>query len=201
MFSFFDIKPNLFSDFEWAYLDLFQTYLVSIVYHALGKGVKIMCQRVAVASFITDMRPKQFILFLSQTFNSPYFPSALWRPILFSTYGSVVHNFLQAVKEKETLRRSYFLFVGAVVTNDVTVVLTSQSEWQVLVSSLHWFFIFLYTFLFQRVLNSRSRLLGFNHGWAIVLCRLERLYELLAYTKFSRFLTIIFMNSVQKTES
>lgn len=39
-----------------------------------------------------------------------------------------VHNFLQAVKEKETLRRSYFLFVGAVVTNDVTVVLTSQSE-------------------------------------------------------------------------
>ncbi|RMX59336.1 hypothetical protein pdam_00014020 [Pocillopora damicornis] len=33
----------------------------------------------------------------------------------------------QAVKEKETLRRSYFLFVGAVVTNDVTVVLTSQT--------------------------------------------------------------------------
>ena len=70
MFSFFDIKPNLFSDFEWAYLDLFQTYLenMSIVYHALSKGVKILFQRVAVASFITDMRPKQFILFLSQTF-------------------------------------------------------------------------------------------------------------------------------------
>ncbi|PFX29322.1 Exportin-T [Stylophora pistillata] len=33
----------------------------------------------------------------------------------------------QAVKEKETLRRSYFLFVGAVVTNDVTGVLTSQT--------------------------------------------------------------------------
>ena len=146
MFSFFDIKPNLFSNFEWAYLDLFQTYLenMSIVYHALGKGVKIMSQRVAVASFITDMRPKQFILFLSQTFNSPYFLSALWRPILFSTYGSVVHNFLQAVKEKETLRRSYFLFVGAVVTNDVTVVLTSQSEWQVLVSSLHSFFFYIH---------------------------------------------------------
>ena len=189
MFSFFDIKPNLFSIFEWAYLDLFQTYLenMSIVYHTLGKGVKIMCQRVAVASFITDMRPKQFILFLSQTFNSPYFLSALWRPILFSTYGSVVHNFLQAVKEKETLRRSYFLFVGAVVTNDVTVVLTSQSEWQVLVSSLHSFGFFFYTFLLQRVLNSRSRLLGFNHGWAIVLCRLARLFELRIYTKFSRF--------------
>ncbi|CAH3177373.1 unnamed protein product [Porites lobata] len=33
----------------------------------------------------------------------------------------------QAAKEKETLRRSYFLFIAAVVTNDVTVVLTSQS--------------------------------------------------------------------------
>ena len=35
---------------------------------------------------------------------------------------------LQAAKEKETLRRSYFLFIAAVVTNDVIVVLTSQSE-------------------------------------------------------------------------
>jgi len=35
---------------------------------------------------------------------------------------------LQAVKEKETLRRSYFLFVAAIVTNDVMVVLTTQSE-------------------------------------------------------------------------
>jgi len=34
---------------------------------------------------------------------------------------------IQAVKEKETLRRSYFLFIAAVATNDVTVVLTSQS--------------------------------------------------------------------------
>ena len=38
----------------------------------------------------------------------------------------------QAAKEKETLRRSYFLFIAAVVTNDVTVVLTSQSEFQFL---------------------------------------------------------------------
>lgn len=34
---------------------------------------------------------------------------------------------VQAVKEKETLRRSYFLFVAAVVTNDVIVVLTTQT--------------------------------------------------------------------------
>ncbi|KAJ7331256.1 hypothetical protein OS493_020041 [Desmophyllum pertusum] len=34
---------------------------------------------------------------------------------------------VQAAKEKETLRRSYFLFVAAVVTNDVIVVLTSQT--------------------------------------------------------------------------
>ena len=41
---------------------------------------------------------------------------------------AVVVDVLQAVKEKETLRRSYFLFIAAVVTNDVTIVLTSQSE-------------------------------------------------------------------------
>jgi len=33
----------------------------------------------------------------------------------------------EVVREKETLRRSYFLFVAAIVTNDVTSVLTSQN--------------------------------------------------------------------------
>lgn len=34
----------------------------------------------------------------------------------------------EATREKETLRRSYFLFVAAVVTNDVTIVLTSLNH-------------------------------------------------------------------------
>lgn len=34
----------------------------------------------------------------------------------------------EVVREKETLRRSYFLFVAAIVTNDVTSVLTSQNS-------------------------------------------------------------------------
>ena len=46
----------------------------------------------------------------------------------FTTTGCYYCFILQAAREKETLRRSYFLFVAAVVTNDVTVVLTSQSE-------------------------------------------------------------------------
>ncbi|XP_029201596.2 exportin-T-like [Acropora millepora] len=33
----------------------------------------------------------------------------------------------EVIREKETLRRSYFLFVAAIVTNDVTSVLTSQN--------------------------------------------------------------------------
>lgn len=50
---------------------------------------------------------------------------------------AIVIIFFQAVKEKETLRRSYFLFVAAVVTNDVTVVLTSQSESLILTIIFH----------------------------------------------------------------
>ena len=40
----------------------------------------------------------------------------------------VYFGFPQAVKEKETLRRSYFLFIASVVTNEVIEVLTNQGK-------------------------------------------------------------------------
>ena len=59
------------------------------------------------------------------------------------------------MKEKETLRRSYFLFVAAVVTNDVIVVLTTQSE--CLFLNDRFYLVLLFTPLILAVLTQNLR--------------------------------------------